>query len=202
MTATPTSSHTGQNDVGGKGGKSSDDGTAALVTPQPPTPMTLPARVPQSRQRIHTGTAASTSVPAAARTTTTTTTTSTAAGVPVTTPPPPLPAHQQQQPPPLVQLDLDALLIDDVRPLLVRYGLLASGAPSGGSVVGGAGNGVDVNDEDGGGDASGIGNGGGKLRCPSCGRFNKVYCPGCCIALGHVPPRVRLPLPLDMYVNM
>ncbi|KAI8853366.1 DTW domain-containing protein [Chytridium lagenaria] len=38
-----------------------------------------------------------------------------------------------------------------------------------------------------------------RVLCSVCRRSQMVYCPNCCIPLGHQAPNVSLPIPLDIY---
>ncbi|KAJ3410435.1 DTW domain-containing protein 1 [Chytridiales sp. JEL 0842] len=38
-----------------------------------------------------------------------------------------------------------------------------------------------------------------RVACPQCKKSYKTYCPRCCLPLDHVPPKVELPLPIDIY---
>jgi hypothetical protein len=38
-----------------------------------------------------------------------------------------------------------------------------------------------------------------RKTCPQCKKSWKTYCPRCCLPLGHEPPKVTLPVPLDVY---
>ncbi|KAI9347165.1 DTW domain-containing protein [Zopfochytrium polystomum] len=38
-----------------------------------------------------------------------------------------------------------------------------------------------------------------RIMCQGCRRSHRPYCPDCVVPLGHCPPKVRLPVPLDVY---
>ncbi|KAI9011210.1 DTW domain-containing protein [Gaertneriomyces semiglobifer] len=38
-----------------------------------------------------------------------------------------------------------------------------------------------------------------RFPCPKCSKRQKVYCPRCFVPLGHSPPTVTLPVPVDIY---